>query len=110
MRIIIIAITALCWLGGAAAGTHDTAERVAALDKKCEAARQARLAPIRARKIEQCIRGGERPGESCEIFYSTYGNNSNHANGSVVRGRFYDLPACVAAKKALDRTNNSQNF
>ena len=107
----IIAMTALCLLVSAEAGAQGTVDQVAALDKKCEAARQAKLAPIRARKVDQCVRHGGRPhAASCETFYSTYGNNSNHANGSVVRGRFYDLPQCVAAKKALGRMNNSQNF
>ena len=101
----VIAMTALCLLVGAKAGAQDTVDQVAALDKKCEAARQAKLMPIRARKIEQCVREGNRSRASCEIFYSTYGNSSR-----VVRGRFYDLPQCVTARKALDRMNNSQNF
>lgn len=109
MRFIIV-MTTLCWLVAAQAVAQETVDQVAALDKKCEAARQVKLMPLRAQKIEQCVHTGRRSRSDCKIFYSTYGNNSNHANGSVIRGRFYDLPQCVAAKKALHRMNNSQNF
>jgi hypothetical protein len=85
-------------------------ERVDALNARCEAAREARLAPIREQKIAQCEAGRNQPEAGCRVFYSTYGNNSNHANGSVVRGQFYGLPECVAARKAARRLNNGQDF
>ena len=105
----VIAVTILCLLAGEASA-QEAVDRVAALDKQCEAARQDKLKPIRAQKIEQCVANGNRSRDSCEIFYSTYGNNSNHANGSVIRGQFYNLPECVTARKALRGMQNKQNF
>lgn len=84
--------------------------RLAAANARCEAARQKMLQPIRARKIAQCERRAHQPTAGCETFYSTYGNNSNNANGAVVRGRFYNLPACVAARRLGIASGNDQNF
>ena len=92
------------------AGAQEAVDRTAAANARCEAARQEKLGPIRARKIAQCKRGQHPPTAGCETFYSTYGNNSNHANGSSVRGMFYDLPACVEARRTGRRLLQRQNF
>ncbi len=85
-------------------------ERVGAANARCEAARQQKLEPLRARKIAQCKRSARQPAAGCETFYSTYGDNSNHANGSAVRGLFYDLPACVEARRDSNALLQKQNF
>ncbi|MEE4172653.1 MAG: hypothetical protein V2I57_00195 [Xanthomonadales bacterium] len=63
------------------------------LDAECEAAREAKLAPERARYIEECVEKKQRPDrESCERFYADYGNQSGN------RAPLYlDLPECVKA-------------
>jgi len=97
-------------LSSATAAAQSAVDRVDALNARCEAAREARLAPIREQKIAQCEASPNKPEAGCRVFYSTYGDNSNHANGSVVRGQFYGLPECVAARKATRRMNNGQDF
>lgn len=107
MNRTLIALT-LAWSAAVFAGEEliplDTAQA------RCEAAREQKLAPIRQQKIAQCKRGHNQPTAGCETYYSTYGNNSNHANGSAVRGRFYDLPACAAAQASDRQRSNRQNF
>lgn len=100
----------LVLLYGSVAFAQEAVDRVDAANARCEAARQEKLAPIRARKIARCRRSAQQPTAGCETFYSTYGDNSNHANGSVVRGRFYDLPACVAARRTSDSLLRKQRF
>ena len=104
---MLIALSLLCATQAFAQGA---VERTDAANARCEAAREQKLAPLRAQKIAQCRRSARQPTAGCETFYSTYGNNSNHANGSVVRGRFYDLPACTAARRTSDALLHKQNF
>ena len=112
MRALLIATGWALLLGTASAPTSAaesiTIEQVHALDQQCEAARTARLEPIRARKVEQCVAQEKSSREECATFFSTYGNNSSRVRGGVVRGQFYDLPQCVTAKKALRRMQAAQ--
>ena len=85
-------------------------DRVDALNARCEASRQAKLEPIRRQKIARCEAGADKPTAGCAVYYSTYGNNSNHVNGSVVRGLFYDIPECRQAQKATQTMNMRRNF
>ena len=101
MRALSIAMGGALLLTSASAAQSITIDQVHALDRRCEAARTAKLEPIRARKVNRCVAKGERSREECATFFSTYGNNSSRVRGGVVRGQFYDLPQCVAAKKAL---------
>lgn len=103
-------LIALSLLWATQAFAQDAVERSDAANARCEAAREQRLAPIRAQKIAQCKRRAQQPTAGCETYYGTYGNNSNHANGSVVRGRFYDLPACVAARRTGNELLQKQDF
>lgn len=107
VQAVLMSLAGSC---GTAASAQASADRVAAANARCETARQERLAPIRAQKIAACKRGRHPPTAGCETFYSTHGNNSNNANGSVVRGRFYDLPACVEARRTSDTLSQKQNF
>jgi hypothetical protein len=88
--------------GQAFAADPPTIKDVHALDRKCEAARMAKLKPILARKVQQCVVDKKR--DDCAIFYSTYGNNSRR-----FRGLFYDLPQCVAATKTLHEMQAAQS-
>lgn len=92
------------------ASAQQAVDTVDALNARCEAARTRKLEPIRANKIRGCERSAAQPAAGCKTFYSTYGNNSNHLNGSVVRGRFYGLPECVRAREASKRLLHKQNF
>jgi hypothetical protein len=65
----------------------------AKLDAACEAAREKKLAPLRAGYIEECIEKKQRPDRAaCERFYADFGNQSGNR-----APLFYDLPDCVKA-------------
>jgi hypothetical protein len=65
----------------------------AGLDTACEAAREKKLAPLRAGFIDECIEKNQRPDRAaCERFYADFGNQSGNR-----APLFYDLPECVKA-------------
>lgn len=88
-----------------AAGAQSESElkRLDELDRKCEAARAAKLAPIRAELIDKCVRNDKRPRADCESEYANYGNTHHLAGGKAAAGLFYDLPECVAAFEARQK-------
>lgn len=93
-RRFLIVLALLGTVAGAASATdQDRKARQAELDAACEAARQAKLAPLRARYVEECVAKQQRPDrDSCQRFYADFGNRSGDR-----APLFYDLPACVAA-------------
>ncbi len=65
----------------------------AQLDAECEAARERKLAPDRAKYIEECVRDKVKDSrEACERFYSDYGARSGNR-----APLYYDLPECMRA-------------
>jgi hypothetical protein len=81
-------------IGVARSGDDDRAARQAELGAACEAARDAKLAPIRAQYVEECAAREQRPDRaSCQRYYADYGNRSGNQ-----APLFYDLPECVAAQ------------
>lgn len=63
------------------------------LDTECEAARELKLAPERAKFIEECVEKKQRRDRAaCERFYSDYGARSGNR-----APLYYDLPECVKA-------------
>lgn len=69
------------------------ASEQAKLDAACEAAREQKLAPLRAGFIEECIEKKQRPDRAaCERFYADFGNQAGNR-----APLFYDLPECVKA-------------
>ena len=109
-HILSLLSTALVLLASGNALAQDTQATVDAANARCEAARLRKLEPIRQQKIAQCRRSQDQPTAGCETYYSTYGDNSNHVNGSVVRGQFYNLPECVQARELSHRAQMKQNF
>ena len=93
-RALIALATGLVLATGIArAGDDDRAARQAELDAACEAAREAKLAPLRAQYIEECVAKEQRPDRAaCERYYADFGNRSGDR-----APLFYDLPECVAA-------------
>lgn len=93
-RILIPLAAGLVLATGAGyAGDDEHAARQAELDAACEAAREAKLAPLRAQYIEECVAKEQRADRAaCERFYADYGNRSGDR-----APLFYDLPECVAA-------------
>ena len=87
--------------GAAAADEyHDQMERLKVLDKRCEQARAAKLGPIRATLVKECVGDQRRSLQDCQGEYSTHGESITGVRGNVIRGLFYDLPECKEAEQA----------
>lgn len=73
------------------------------LDRRCEDAREAMIAPLRAAEIEKCIQTGTGDQAWCETFWADYGAPSRTASGALIPGMFYDLPECTEAWEERNR-------
>lgn len=77
-------------------GMSDNGDRQAEqekLDAECEAARELKLAPERAKFSEECVEKQQKSDRAaCERFYSDYG--ARFGNRAPL---YYDLPECVRA-------------
>lgn len=96
---------------GAWAAADPDEEQLRQMDRQCEDARAAKLAPIRealARKCEQEQRYLGNPKRDCALEASTYGNTFSGARGAAIRGQYYDLPECVAASEAWKKWEASR--
>ena len=91
MNTLLTACALLLLAGGLQAS--DAEKKQAELDAECERAREARLAPMRKKYVDECVEKKQRPDRaSCEAFYADFGAQSG--------GRaplFMDLPECVEA-------------
>ncbi len=68
-------------------------KKQATLDAACEAARQQKLAPMKAEFVEECVEKKQKPDRAaCERFYADFGNQSGNR-----APLFYDLPECEEA-------------
>ncbi len=68
------------------------------LDAKCEAVREAKLAPEREQLIQECPAQFDKSLDECRHFYRDYGDAIFKDDGTVQRyALYYDLPACQAA-------------
>ncbi|MET0659225.1 MAG: hypothetical protein ABW110_13825 [Steroidobacteraceae bacterium] len=83
----------------------DAESEVAALEAQCEAAREAKLKPLRDAEIDKCKNEqGKDPGY-CERYWSDYGNAVKLPNGNYRPRLFDDLPECVRAFEARKKLN-----
>lgn len=75
------------------AAESDRAATQQSLDAACEAARERKLAPERAKYAQECVQKKMRDTlEECQRFYSDYG-----ARIGDKAPLYYDLPECVTA-------------
>jgi hypothetical protein len=93
----IAALLVLLALPAVAADPTD-AERQAELDRRCEAARNEKLAPIRAEIYAECL--DDRKGDAAYCRRYADGYNGERIGGSP---RFYELPECEAAFRFRNR-------
>lgn len=82
----------------AGAGDREDAAEQAELDRRCEAARDEKLAPIRAEIYAECI--ADRKGDDAYCRRYADGYNGERIGGSP---RFYELPECEAAFRFRNR-------
>ena len=72
---------------------------LAELNQRCEAAREAKIAPLRAAEIERCKSQQRSDPGFCERFNATFGDASRGPNGVHIPRMFHDLPECVEAEQ-----------
>jgi hypothetical protein len=68
-------------------------EKQSQLDAACEAAREKKLAPLRNKFVDECVRNKEQDSRAaCQSYYADYGAQTGNR-----APLFYDLPQCVDA-------------
>jgi hypothetical protein len=83
----------------------DEEAQVRKLEEQCEAAREAKLKPMRDAEIKRCVEEQRRDPAYCERYWSDLGNATRLPNGRVLPRKFDDLPECVAAHEARKKLN-----
>ena len=105
---VCLMISLACLLVGTPALAVTDAD-VKKLQQQCEAVREKSLAPIRARRTQDCIDQQLRSKDHCERYYTTYGNVAPGPSGAPQQGYFYNLPECKAwldARNALQASRS----
>jgi hypothetical protein len=100
MRRTGLLLALICATTAALAQSEAELKRYAELDRSCEAAREKKLAPLRAEKIEACVKEQKRSRADCQAEFESFGNTRAKAGGGAIGGMFYDLPECLAATAA----------
>lgn len=68
-----------------------------ALDRRCEDAREKKIAPLREAEIATCMETETGDHAWCETFWADYGDPSRTVSGPLTPRLFHDLPECVEA-------------
>jgi len=82
--------------------TDITQMSLADLDRRCETAREKRIAPLRKAEIANCVQTKTGDQAWCETFWADYGDPRRTESGFLVPRLFHDLPECT---EALDERN-----
>ena len=103
MRSLLLVLVVLLTGTGAVVGEPGDAkqgdeELQAELDRRCEAARERKLAPIRDEIFAECL--DKKQSDEAFCRRNADGYNGNRIGGSP---RFYELPECQAAFKNRNR-------
>jgi len=67
------------------------------LDRRCEDAREDKIAPLREAEIAKCIETETGDRTWCGIFWADYGDPTRTVSGTLTARLFHDLPECVEA-------------
>lgn len=76
---------------------------LAELERRCEAARQEKIAPLKAAEIAKCVQAGTGDQNWCETFWADYGAPRRMESGGMTPPMFQDLPECVEAFEESNR-------
>ena len=77
--------------------TDITKMSLADLDRRCEAAREKIIAPLRKAEIAKCIQTGTGDQGWCDVFWADYGDAQRTRSGVIIPRQFNDIPECVEA-------------
>ena len=101
---------AALFVGGFILPLAGSASSIQELQRQCEAAREALIAPLRQEAIDTCIadreagRSGTRSSrdarEHCERFYADFGQGGTTQSGGFRQRMFHDIPECQALHEA----------
>ncbi len=67
------------------------------LDRRCEDAREVKIAPLREAEIAKCKKQDPDYPARCERFYADYGDGGRTVSGGFRPSMFHDLPECIEA-------------
>ena len=73
------------------------------LEKRCEDAREEKIAPLRQKAIAECVaqdRNTRDAREKCEQFYVDYGSGVHYMTAGRKERMFNDLPECLKLYEA----------
>ena len=70
---------------------------LADLDRRCEAVRDKKIAPLKGAEIANCIQTETGDQAWCETFWADYGAPRRMASGGLTPRLFHDLPECTEA-------------
>jgi hypothetical protein len=78
------------------------------LDRRCDQAREEKIAPLREAAIEECKQGKRNDPAWCERFNADFGDGGKTVNGSYRPRMFDDIPECVDALSERNRRGRGQ--
>jgi hypothetical protein len=76
---------------------------LADLDRRCDEAREEKIAPLRKAEIEKCKADRHNDPNWCARFNADYGDGGRTKKGAVRPRMFDDLPECVEALQEKNR-------
>jgi hypothetical protein len=76
---------------------------LAELDRRCDQAREAKIAPLREAEIAHCKAQPRSDPAFCESHNADFGDGGRTMNGGIRPRMFGDLPACVDALQERNR-------
>ena len=69
------------------------------LDRRCEDAREAKIAPLREAEIAKCKQQEDTDPARCERFWADYGDSGRTVSGGFRPRMFHDIPECLEAEQ-----------
>ncbi len=79
---------------------------LAELDQRCDIAREAKIAPLRAAEVDRCKAQPRSDPAFCETHNADFGDGGRTVNGTIRPRMFDDLPECVEALQERNRRGN----
>ena len=76
---------------------------LAELDRRCEEAREQRIAPLREAEIARCKANRRNDPAWCERFNADFGDGGRTVGGTIRPRMFDDLPECAEALNERNR-------